>query len=950
MPEPSARESEMSPSADGNGLFARVHGFAVGHRTLVCLLVLAAVIWGAWSAAHLEIKTSRTSLVAADNPYQSRLHQFFETFGHPDVPIVVIRGGDEPSRRNVVDRLSVAFERVPAFEGRVFGRTGIEQAAEVALLADPSTVTELRAGMPAGYDFESAFEGGLEGWFDMYRARVDAQLDGEAGGAREQQGADSAARRASRERASIEFVARGAKLLEDVVVRDRRWTEDGRWMDAFVGLGGLQASDAGAGSAGTAPLMRPSGVDDRGYLVSRDGNHLLMVVFPEIEEASRDELDPLVDALRSAAAGVLTELRAEGSSDVEVLLSGLPVLLQDERNSIAQGLLESTFATGLGIFVLLWLAYRTVRHTIVSLIPLGLSSIVCLGLVQLIYGHLNPITSAFMAVLMGLGIDLSVHLLARYQEEIRQGSDRDSALRRAVVHAGPGILVGTTTTALAFLTIISAEFTAFGELGVITALGLAVIFVITILLLPALLAGSSLLGAARPLPRLPGLRGILFVTRKHAVGVLAVATLLAALGISSFSAIGFNPRYFDFLPRELDSVRALDILERDGAFSPTFAYASAANLEQARQRANALRALESVGEVQSATDVLPPLRGPEGRLEALRAFAGAAKRPLVRTHAASDLAQWQAGLRTKLTALGDSLDEAEFAASQAGRTIEGLETAMSAVRALGRALDAEPDPGALGQLRAIDDRVRDVSVRAWNTALAVAQRGHYAIEDLPESMARRYVARDGSGAVALYVYPSQRIWDDGLIEKFAAEVESVDPQACGEAINIHHHMSMIVRDFQRAALWAFGLAVCVLWVNFRKFADVALAMAPVCFAWTWMLACFQGLGISFNPANIVVLPLILGIGVDGGVHMVHRVRESRAAHGGVAQLEEVIGGTGMAVAMSSMTTMVGFAGLMVADYRAMVGFGQIMVIGISCSLVASLICLPAVLSVTGRGK
>jgi len=234
-------------------------------------------------------------------------------------------------------------------------------------------------------------------------------------------------------------------------------------------------------------------------------------------------------------------------------------------------------------------------------------------------------------------------------------------------------------------------------------------------------------------------------------------------------------------------------------------------------------------------------------------------------------------------------------------------------------------------------------------AIAFAERGAYAPEDVPPLLARRFVSRDAQ-ALALHVRPKGDIWDGDLARAFSADVERIDPAAAGIAVTIHAHERMIRSGFERAAAIALVLVFLIVLADFRSLRDTLVALVPLAAGWVWTLGAMRLLGLSFDVANVVVLPLLLGVGVDAGAHMVHRCRESAEGRGGVADVAEILRGTGAAVVVASTTTIVGFAALMAGDYGAMKSFGLIMTIGMLCCLAASVIVLPAVLVLIGRAR
>ena len=196
--------------------------------------------------------------------------------------------------------------------------------------------------------------------------------------------------------------------------------------------------------------------------------------------------------------------------------------------------------------------------------------------------------------------------------------------------------------------------------------------------------------------------------------------------------------------------------------------------------------------------------------------------------------------------------------------------------------------------------------------------------------------------MAVYAVPAGDFWQPAAAARFVEDLEAIDPSASGLAMNHHTHSRMIMEGFRDAAVYAIGLIIVVLLVDFRNVRDAALALAPTIMGWAWMLGVMAATGMTFDTANIVCLPLVLGIGIAFGVHLMHRCRESGEEHG-LGAVDDIVRGTGGAVLVAALTTMVGFGALMLVDYKAMVSVGIAMVLGIACCLVASLVVLPALL-------
>ena len=892
----------------------------IGIRWPATISVLLAVLTlaGMILASQLTISTSRFGLVDADNWYQRRMIAFFDAFGYPDSPVAIVEGGTPEQRRAAVDRLVDTLEADPAFTGRVLAKVSVDDIAETLLVQQAGGLAALRRGLPPDTDFVAALEGGLPGLFGMVEAQLLGALDGEVQVA------------ATNADAELTRLAELASTLDRKIAADAGVGEPVDDVALLEQLAGDQLP--------TAEDLRARGLDEDGYFVSNDGERLLVAIFPVFEGDEVEDYAPTVERLRALRDGLDT-------GEVTIMYTGLPFLVVDEEAVLAIGLLQSSLATGLGIFLLLLWAFRSFKRAVVALLPIGVGTVVSLGALYLLFESLDPITSSFGAVLMGLAIDFSVHLLARYDEDLRAGATRGHALFSALAKAGPGVATGAVTTALAFLTIATTEFTSYGEMGVITAIGLLVALISALLLLPVILGRGDLEAKEQPPKPLPGLGRIPLAIRKAPLPIVLVGATLAMLGTTVIPE--YNPQYLELLPRSWESTRALKTLEDDGAMTPWFAWTTAADLDEAREEAAALRALDSVARVDTPSDMLPELD--EARRVGLEAdFAGLDRDPDWSKLAAREPTADELGKR--LLAIEDALDELGFAAEQAGRDGKAITAAKQSFTDLRKRL--ESTPSAATSLDTIENDMARLLGPAWTTARAVAARGHWAPEDLPAMFQSRFIARDGSGRVALFVYPtgdvSSGLDGNAAARRFTEDLESIDPEAAGQGISLYRHNAWILHGFRRASAFSLVLVLMLLILDFADVRKALFALAPVLVGMGWMVGIYGIFGIRINVATIVVMPLILGIGIDAGVHMMHRWEINSRAHGGRARVDEMIAGTGGAVVLSSLTTIVGFAGLLLGKHLGMVQLGLTMVIGIACTLVSSVVVLPALLILFNR--
>ncbi len=873
------------------------------------LAIAVGVVLVAISSAlipRLKISTSRRDLVSEDNPLQARTVEFDAKFGYTSSPVIVVSGRSEEERRKVVDALEVELEKVPDLEKRVLGRISPSDVAEVLLFADPDAIANVipkEAGAVGG-----KLQRGLVGWTEVLREELARGL----------------------EKGSPD----DAKAAEGL---DRLGTMFEALDDELGGASGLTRLRSLSPNDGDQPYAR--GLDELGYLAGA-GDHHIVALFPELQGDEGYELRPIIEKIRAARDAAIS---ASGVSGVRADVTGVPALATDELEIIQKDLATTTISSTIAILLTLYWAFRSFRQSMVSFLPLGFGTIVTFGVVQLTLGSLNLITASFASVLLGIG-DFGVHIQARYSELLRNGLDSKEAMEKALLKSGPGLVLATLTTGVAFLTCMATEFTAFGELGLITTIGLVLMLAGAYLLVPPamlLLLGNK----PRPAPELTGFRALERFVKAWPRAILATA-LVSTLALGAFIPwTEFNGRYFEFLPKNTESARGLEKLQEDPVVSPFVANVRAETVEEARRFAEQLRALPTVASVETATDFLPALS--DQRLTSLRrlvAILGTESGPADYAAAAQRPAD-RAALLKELGELADVLDDVAYTLRTAGKEAKHADGAKAKLAKLRERVASVPQE----RLDLVQSQTFSILGRAYETARRVAERGSYQPSDLPALFHHRFVSKDGA-ELALFIHPKGDIWDVPVAEGFTRDVMSVSASASGIATTLAEHPKMIVRGFQRSTILAAILVVIILWVGFRKPLDVAASTLPLIIGAVFMCGAMPPLGLAFNHANVVVVPLLLGLGIEASAHIVHRYRESASENGGVARLSDMLSGTGSAVFVGTLTTVWGFSVMLFAEYRAMFWLGLLMTIGKGVALAASLLVLPALYVVTNRAK
>jgi predicted RND superfamily exporter protein len=197
----------------------------------------------------------------------------------------------------------------------------------------------------------------------------------------------------------------------------------------------------------------------------------------------------------------------------------------------------------------------------------------------------------------------------------------------------------------------------------------------------------------------------------------------------------------------------------------------------------------------------------------------------------------------------------------------------------------------------------------------------------------------------LRVFARESLWEFPQLEQFTERIHALDPSATGKPFGTVEGLKGMKNGLQRASIYAFLVIVAVLWIDFRSWKRTAVAVAPLVLAVILSLGILGLSGIPLNPANMIAFPLILGVGVDNGVHILHDYLLRRREHGSTISYA-----IGRGVLVKALTSMIGFGTLMIASERGLVGLGLILTLGVGCSMLTALVFLPSVLHLWGRHR
>ncbi len=643
-----------------------------------------------------------------------------------------------------------------------------------------------------------------------------------------------------------------------------------------------------------------------GYYLCEDRSMLLMVARP-IKPAQdllfSKKLMEMVKAAEGKARQRVEQEDGLSLSQMKVSYGGGYLIALNDSQIIQRDILRNFLTSFFGVLFLFLLAFRTLKSILFAGLPLVVGISWTMAFAAVAVGELNYATSGFSALLIGLAIDLNIVLYNRYLEERTGGKDAPSSVDLMLAETGRSVFIGAITTAAAFFAMMVTRFRGLAELGLLTGTGILFCLLATYILLPAMCAWeeSRRKGDIRsPRMRSFGLGRSFAVLSRVPRGIIGVS-----LGVSVFLAffaasLGFDEDISNIRPRHNE---ALDLQER---ISEKFGL-SYYHFVVITEKKTVEEALEANERVASA------LRS-WNRKEGIVGFDS---------------------LETLLPSQGSQERRLAHIRSMQGHELNGDRIARTFRKAL---QDSGLRPAAFADY-----------MKKFREFLSPSQRIRW--EEVKKSslgrILSRYLKVDDQGVrIATYVYQERSSWKAGPPAQLVAELISLGSvKVSGVNILSQELKSKVYQDAKWATLLAL-LGVCLLlYLDFRNLKDTLLSLIPLGFGVLWMFGLMDLFGMKLNLMNIFAVIMILGIGVDYGVHILHRYYES-----GECDISVTILQVGKAVLMAALTTIFGFGSITFSDYPGLVSMGVACILGVGACMVASLVLLPAILLVWGKPR
>ena len=659
-----------------------------------------------------------------------------------------------------------------------------------------------------------------------------------------------------------------------------------------------------------------------------------IVLQPKLDYAGFFPATPAIEKIHR----LYEDLDIATSPGAQIRLTGATMLAHEEMLSVMKGTKTAIVLALALVTVIMLVGLGSARLALVTMISLVTGLLFTAAFATLTVGELNLISVAFAVLYIGLGVDFAIHYCLRYREHLIDGADRRRALEQTSVNVGGSLFLCAVSTAIGFFAFIPTDYTGVAELGWISGFGMFISFAVTLTVIPALL---SLL-PVKPGPERP-VRGCRLIDL-HPGKILGGASLLALASAVLLSGIRFDHNTLNLHDQDGAALMTFRQLLADNDLTPWTGITIADDAAQADSYRDQFARSDLVDKVVSIADFIPGDQDEKlyiiDEMSLLLGDLSVAAQPDAETQSpAARLAALHA-FQEKLQADGtDDPVMARLRGNLSGLLADLEPSLRDGVdsRLRGNGGDG---PEILAQLEQSLLASLPGRLEALNASL---NADYISLENLPDELKQLWLSADGRQRIE--IYPKQDMQDNAALRQFVREIQSITPQVTGSPVNNLEASDAVAAAFKQAFLYAFIAITLMLYVLLTRKRDVFLVLIPLLMAAALTGGISVLAGLPLNFANVIALPLLLGIGVDSGIHIIHRFRTDLPEGKSILATSSA-----RAVVVSSLTTMGGVGNLALSPHAGTASMGMLLTLGIGVTLACMLIVLPALLTVVAKSR
>lgn len=877
-------------------------------RPILSIVISILLAFGSlWITKNLlKFKTGRDDLVSQDLEYNQLYKDYRNTFADYDGMIAVIEGPTPEIMASFVEAFASRLNERPSLFSNIFYKIDITYFKNKGLLyLDESDLDNLISNVLERQDFleELNENPGLNNLLTIINRQISSGMVNNmlAGLVEDEEESKKS------DQNDLNFLT---KVLEQVAIHLK---SRGRYSSPWNFL----------------PNKENETLRKEGYITSDDGSMLFLLINPNETEGDFTGAKRSIDAIREIIAELTPKFKG-----IEVGLTGAEVVAADEMAATLKDVTIASQIALAGVALLFIVAFKNIVKPLIAVLCLLLALCWTLGYASITVGSLNILSVVFTTILIGLGIDFGIHLLERYREERAHEKNIELALRRTIIGTGKANLSGAITTTIAFGSLTVGDFKGIAELGIISAGGVLLSFLAMTIALPSalILEEKWRKKSFQKTDKYQTQSGFINAFHSHYLKIIFACFVLLAISAWPLKDLEFDYNILHLQAKNTEAVSYELKMMDTGNRSTWYAVSLASSLQEAKQRSKAFEKLSTVEKVESVVSSFPKNQKQKIiKIKELEPFTSEIEiesqdEPISIRNLEKIIKRILFKLRTRET------PETPLSKNEIDQITQSKKWAQEILKSLNevdknlskKKLDAFSDKLFLDYRDKINSLQRSVN------------SGPVILDELPENFKRRFLGNDGRFLLA--IYPKIDIWKKKEMESFLKELRSIDPNITGNGVHLYQSGQKMKDGYIQGGQIALISIFIYLLLSLRRFWTAILVLIPTLAGSIWTVGIMSIVGIQFNLANLVILPLILGIGVVDGVHLVHRFREETDKT--VSLLTKSVG---QAIVLTTLTTMIGFGSLTVADHQGIHSLGLLLTIGVANCLLASVTLLPALL-------
>jgi hopanoid biosynthesis associated RND transporter like protein HpnN len=659
-------------------------------------------------------------------------------------------------------------------------------------------------------------------------------------------------------------------------------------------------------------------------------------VSPKFDYTQIRPAENAINAVRKAIA----EVQQPDVPEVNVWITGEVGLEDDELVGMSNGTFYASIFSIVVVLFILLIAYRSVLLTLATLISLALGMVFCGAFAAVSVKELNLISVAFAVSNIGLGVEYAIHFCLRYQDNLRHHVNKARALHSTLISTSPSLILCAGTTAIGLYAFVPTDYKGVSELGLLAGTSLFICLLVTLTVLPALIRfipAPEKYERQSTHPLLSTLAEKMATYTLHFAKPISLFTILIAVisVVLVFKVkIDFNP--INLRDPNTESVIAFKNLNKDPDTTPMTLTVLATGEQQAKAMQQKLSVLTSVDKTVSLFDFEPTEQEEKlAIIEEMALLLGSQTQYFPALKVDNDpIPSIKRLIKTINTILPAKTDAHDISALKGFR--EELQDILIE-------LDTRQQPSRRMFIEKIQTALLGTLPSTMNELLVSLNAGEFSLNDLPTDFKGRWLSKDGS--YRIQIFPKKDLNDLTNLEQFISDVQSVAPETTDLPIIYWESMKEVVHSFQKAITIALIIIALLLYGIRRNITDTLLVMTPLILAGLFTMASTVLTNTPINYANIIALPLLLGLGVDNGIHMVEKLHHSLSENQNIYQSS-----TARAMFYGALTTASSFGGLAFSSHQGIASMGLIITMGIFWIMVCTFIVLPAISKIVLKGK